>query len=62
MTDTCRHFSTGHTFDEISGWCIHGCGVRDDGLIFKVNRGIVATGPKYTPQQLDEFRQKASRR
>lgn len=23
----------GHDFDPGSGWCIHGCGVRDDGLV-----------------------------
>lgn len=21
-----------HTFDPVSGWCWHGCGIRDDGL------------------------------
>lgn len=62
MTTTCRHFSTGHTFDEVSGWCIHGCGQRDDGRLVKVHKGEILPGPTYTPQQLDEFRKKASTR
>lgn len=60
MPNGCRHYSIGHTFDPISGWCIHGCGVRDDGRIVKVQKGEVASGPAYTAEQLQEFQQKAS--
>lgn len=26
----------GHRFDPESGWCIHGCGVRDDGRVIAI--------------------------
>lgn len=30
---TCTLHHATHAFDEVSGWCVHGCGLRDDGLV-----------------------------
>lgn len=55
MPNGCRTFSQGHNFDPVSGWCSFGCGVRDDGRMVKADRGEVAPGPSYTPEQLQDF-------
>lgn len=62
MPNGCRTFSQGHAFDEVSGWCNYGCGVRDDGRMVKADRGVVANGPEYTPEELQHFRTKANQR
>lgn len=36
----------GHTFDPDSGWCVHGCGVRDDGLVMNTRTGVVIAQPR----------------
>lgn len=61
MPNGCRTFSPGHTFDPVSGWCVHGCGHREDGRMFITARGVVAEGPEYTPEQLHDFLTKAAR-
>lgn len=62
MPNGCRTYSQGHAFDAVSGWCAYGCGTRDDGRMVKADRGVVATGPEYTPEQLQSFRTKANQR
>jgi hypothetical protein len=43
----CRHSRAhlGHTFDAESGWCVHGCGVRDDGLVIAHRSGTAIAAP-----------------
>jgi hypothetical protein len=40
-----------HRYDRRSGWCIYGCGVRDDGRIVNHWGTIIADGPEYTPEE-----------
>lgn len=37
----CRPYRAGqlHDFDPVSGWCAHGCGVRDDGRVINMHTG-----------------------
>lgn len=44
----CRPYRAGrpHMFSPVSGWCVHGCGVRDDGRVVNVLTGsVIAPGP-----------------
>jgi hypothetical protein len=42
-----------HEYHPTSGWCIHGCGNRDDGrLVWMTGGTVVNPGPEYTPEQL----------
>jgi hypothetical protein len=54
----CRKFAAEHSFDPASGWCAHGCGTREDGRMVKSDRGVVAPGHEYTPEELAELREK----
>ena len=58
----CRTFAPGHRFDPLSGWCDYGCGTRDDGRMVKADRGVVAPGPEYTSEQLQDLLTKATTR
>lgn len=62
-TQCARHrIETGrsHTFDPVSGWCQHGCGVREDGRITNKSGSILNSGPTYSPTELDIFRQQTA--
>ena len=39
----------GHDFDAVSGWCVHGCGVRDDGRIVNVRSGSPVRTASHQP-------------
>lgn len=39
-----------HWFDETSGWCVHGCGNRDDGRHTTIGGSPLAE-PAYLPAQ-----------
>jgi len=49
-----------HEFDPLSGWCIYGCGTRDDNRITYRSGDIANPGPEYTPDDIarlaDELR------
>lgn len=45
-----------HRFDPTSGYCIHGCGNRDDGHVTTRKGDVVFDGPMYTPEELAGFR------
>jgi hypothetical protein len=38
-----------HRFDPDSGWCVYGCGNRDDGMITTREGNVIRFGPDYTP-------------
>ena len=46
---SCRPWSARHRFDPASGWCAHGCGVRDDGLVASARTGKVIAAPSRRP-------------
>jgi len=48
-----------HDFDPISGWCAW-CNLRDDGRLVAPGGAVWRTGPTYTREQLDAFREKAT--
>jgi len=41
-----------HSFDPLSGWCIFGCGNRDDGRIVTFAGQVIEKGPTYTGEEL----------
>lgn len=45
-----------HIFHADSGWCIRGCGNRDDGRIVTWLGGVIDPGPTYTADELAELR------
>lgn len=48
-----------HRFDFVSGYCVHGCGNREDGRIVSREGNVIAPGPNYTPEELDAIRTRA---
>ena len=50
-----------HSYDRISGWCLHGCGNREDGRITTREGNDIAQGPKYTDDELSQMRDNATR-
>lgn len=49
-----------HEFHAASGWCIHGCGVRDDGAHYEMRRGVwIRTGADLTPEQIEFYARRA---
>lgn len=45
-----------HQFDSISGWCVYGCGRRDDGYLINItSASTISPAPEYTPEQLASF-------
>lgn len=54
--DECRAFPVGisrtHKFDEVSGWCVYGCGNRDDGRAVSRSGVILDSGVR-RPNELD---------
>lgn len=48
----CRPYRNGapHDFDSNSGWCVHGCGNRDDGRIITRQAEVIHPGPTYQTQ------------
>lgn len=44
-----------HDFDRLSGWCLYGCGLRDDGRHQSTGGAVIDPGPEYTPDQLDQL-------
>jgi hypothetical protein len=41
-----------HSFDPLSGWCLFGCGNREDGRIVTRDGRVIEAGPTYTGQEL----------
>lgn len=50
-----------HTFDRLSGWCVFGCGNRDDGRIVTGMGAVIEYGPKYTSQELAQIKANVER-
>lgn len=50
-----------HRFDPISGWCAF-CNARDDGRLLGKGGDVYRTGHDYTPDELEQHRQKAMTR
>lgn len=45
-----------HEYDATSGWCIHGCGCRDDGRMVKADRGDVGEQfPTFTHDEINDL-------
>jgi len=59
--DQCRPGKR-HEFDYYSGYCVRGCGVRDDGRVTSRSGDILNTGPDYTQAELDKFRERLERK
>jgi len=51
-----------HTFDPVSGWCTGCIGYREDGRLMSFGGNELRNGKNYTPQELENLRQKASTR
>lgn len=51
-----------HQFDTISGYCVHGCGNREDGRIVSREGNVIAPGPEHTDAELAEIRRRADTR
>lgn len=55
-TQTCRTGTItrlAHDFDPHSGWCLNGCGSREDGRrINPVSGNVLVNGPTYTSHEL----------
>ena len=41
-----------HSFDPLSGWCVFGCGNREDGGIVSRAGTVLEAGPQYTGEEL----------
>ncbi|MEF3405799.1 hypothetical protein [Agromyces sp. CCNWLW203] len=41
-----------HQFLPDSGWCIHGCGNRDDGRTTLLGGKVIVPGPSYSTSEL----------
>lgn len=54
-----------HSFDPVSGWCRHGCGLRDDGRHQTYGGQVIDPGPEWTPEALatlaDQIKTKTTR-
>lgn len=52
-----RPIDARHEFDSTSGWCVHGCGARDDGMLVRTVTGkVLRPGPTYTEAELATIR------
>jgi hypothetical protein len=50
-----------HRFDPVSGWCAF-CNLRDDNKLIGKGGDILRPGREYSPEELEQIRQKASAR
>lgn len=50
-----------HSFDPVSGWC-GSCNLRNDGRLLGKGGDIYKPGRGYTPEELEQYRQKANAR
>ncbi|WP_419817014.1 hypothetical protein [Glaciibacter flavus] len=50
-----------HQFDALSGYCIHGCGVRDDGHVVSREGKVLAAGQQYSPAELSYLADRAAK-
>jgi hypothetical protein len=41
-----------HDFDQVSGWCVYGCGLRQDGRHTTTAGWLIDPGPEYDDQTL----------
>lgn len=41
-----------HDFHPVSGWCLNGCGLREDGRHLTTAGSVIDPGPEYTPEDL----------
>lgn len=48
-----------HVYHPISGWCIYGCGNRDDGRITTREGNQIEPGPKYSDDELAQMKTRA---
>lgn len=44
-----------HSFHPLSGWCIFGCGNREDGRIISRDGKVIEKGPQYTGAELADL-------
>lgn len=54
----CRpHLGPGapHQFDPVSGWCLNGCGLREDGRHQTFGGKVIDPGPEWTPEALADL-------
>lgn len=46
-----------HEHHPISGWCVWGCGCRNDGRVIRIKDGsVLLPGRQYTPAEIDRYR------
>ena len=50
-----------HRYDVLSGWCVFGCGNRDDGRIVTGAGAVIERGPVYTSTELAEIKSTCDR-
>ncbi|MFJ3394014.1 hypothetical protein [Leifsonia aquatica] len=54
-----------HDFDPDSGWCLHGCGLREDGRHIARAGQLINPGPEYSPEAIawlaEDLRRKTAR-
>lgn len=50
-----------HRFDRVSGWCAF-CNLREDGRLLGKGGDIYQPGRGYSPEEREQYRQKASAR
>lgn len=41
-----------HDFHPVSGWCLNGCGLRQDGRLQTTAGSVIDPGPTYYPEDL----------
>lgn len=56
----CRPNRT-HSFDSVSGWCRHGCGVREDARVLNRAGDVILPGRELTPEQKAYYLDRAQR-
>jgi len=49
-----------HSFDPLSGWCIFGCGNREDGRIVTREGRLIEKGPNYTGPELAQLQARSN--
>jgi hypothetical protein len=49
-----------HSFDPVSGWCLFGCGNREDGRITTRDGRIIDSGPSYSENELQGIFERVS--
>lgn len=47
-----------HRYHPHSGYCIHGCGAREDGRVISRAGTEIHPGPRYTPEELAAMKER----